>query len=328
MLAARYDRYGRPEVLGLCPEAMPVPKRGQLVVRVHAAALNPKDVIVQSGRLPLFRFLAGSRFPKHVGYDWSGEVVSCGPGVSGFATGDPLYGMMNGWAGGACATHAVVSVRELARKPSKLSWEKAAAVPLAAQTALQALRDVARVVRGARVLINGASGGVGTFAVQIAKALGARVTAVTSGANEDLVRSIGADEALDYQTCDIRASGERFDVFFDVFGNPSFGFAAPVLTETGTYVSTVPKPRLLRDIATTMVGRKRARLVRVRSRTSDLTTLAWWAERSILEPVVDSIYPLHEIAAAEARVASRRSRGKVVLTVTDDEVTSAPRRVR
>lgn len=318
MMVAGYDRYGGSEVVRVREEPLPEPGRGELLVRVKAAGLNPKDILLQSGRNRLYRILAGTRFPKRIGYDWSGEVVSSGPGVTDFVVGESVLGMINDWAGGACATHAVVRVDELARKPSTLSFEQAAALPLAGQTALQALRDVGGLQRGARVLINGASGGVGTLAVQIAKALGASVTATTSARNLELVKSLGADEVVDYAATELSNLGAgAFDVFFDVFGNRSFALARPLLTTRGVFVSTVPKPHVLRAHALTLIGaRKRARLVSVKSRAKDLETLCKWADEGILTPVIDSVFPLSDIAQAEARVASKHARGKVVLLPT------------
>ena len=315
MRSVQYDRYGAADVLLIRSEAIPRPGPGQVLVRVRAAALNPKDVIVRSGGLRIYRILAGSRFPKRVGFDWSGEALALGPGVKEVSEGDALYGMINGWSAGACATHALVEVTELAGRPASLSWEEAAAVPLAALTALQALRDVAKLERGQRVLVNGASGGVGTFAVQIAKALGARVTAVTSARNADRMREIGADEVLDYAKDDLGLMAGVQEVFFDVFGNRSFAFARPLLARGGTYVSTVPKAHLLRDTVLTALRGKRARLVSVRSRAADLATLTRWIEAGLVRPIIDRVFPLEEIVAAEELVATRRARGKVVLRV-------------
>ena len=315
MRVVEYDRYGGSDVLVLRPAALPRPGAGQVLVRVRAAALNPKDVIARSGRLLIFRVLAGGRFPKRVGFDWSGEALALGPGVTGIREGDALYGMINAWSAGACATHALVSVKELAPRPASLSWEEAAAVPLAAQTALQALRDVARLERGQRVLVNGASGGVGTFAVQIARALGARVTAVTSARNTARMRELGADDVLDYTTTDLRAAAGVHDVFFDVFGNRSLSFARPLLSARGTYVSTLPKGQVFRDVVLTALRGKRARLVSVRSRAADLVLLAEWIDKGAVRPVVDRVFPLEEIAAAEDYLGTRRARGKVVLRV-------------
>lgn len=317
MRSVQYDGYGGTDVLLLRTEEVPRPGRGQVLVRIHAAALNPKDVILRAGRLRIYRIIAGSRFPKRVGFDWSGEALALGAGVSHVRVGDALYGMIDAWSAGACATHALVETGELAPRPASLSWEQAAAVPLAAMTALQALRDVARVERGQRVLVNGASGGVGTFAVQIAKALGARVTAVTSARNAERMREIGADEVLDYEKDDLRAKAGQQEVFFDVFGNRSFPFARSLLAASGTYVSTVPKGHLLRDTVLTALRGKRARLVIVKSRAADLVTLAGWIDQGLVSPIIDRVFPLEEIAAAEEYLATRRARGKVVVRMSD-----------
>ncbi len=316
MRVVEYERFGGPDVLVVRDRADPKPGPGRVLIRVHAAALNPKDIIVQSGRHALHRLIGGTRFPKRLGYDWSGECIAVGADVTAVRPGDALYGMIDAWAGGACATHLVAVAGELAGKPEALSWADAAAVPLAALTALQALRDLAGVGPGHRVLVNGASGGVGTFAVQVAKALGATVTAVTSGKNEALVRSLGADVAIDYtDAADIRTSAGTHDVFFDVFGNRSFGWAAPVLSDGGIYVSTVPKAHVLRDTLLTLTRRKRARLVRVASRRSDLLVLGRWIEKGVIRPVVDRVFALDDVADAERYLATRHARGKVVISV-------------
>lgn len=316
--AVRYDRYGKSDVLYVADEELPAPGVGEILVRIHAASVNPKDVIIRAGRLRLFRLLAGRRFPKHVGYDWSGEALAIGPGVRRFSPGDALYGMIDAWTAGACATHAIVRATELARKPTSLSWEEAAAVPLAAMTALQALRDDGRLRAGDRVLVNGASGGVGTFAVQIAKALGSHVVGVTSARNADFVRELGADVVVDYASEDIRAAVGPVDVFFDVFGNRSFGFAAPILSPHGRYVTTVPKPAAVWPIVHTSLRAKRARLVNVRSRAADLETIASFVAAGKVRPRIDRVFSLDAIAAAHDFVATKHARGKVVVSIDAD----------
>ena len=308
-----YDRFGGPDVLVVREREIRDPGRGEVLVRVRAAALNPKDIIVQSGKYFLHRILGGTRFPKRLGYDWSGTCVATR--VPGIREGDALHGMIDGWAAGACATHAIVRARELAPRPASLSWEEAAAVPLAALTALQALRDVARTSPGARVLVNGASGGVGTFAVQIAKALGATVTAVTSSRNAELVRSLGADRAIDYAAGDVCGSVGIQDVILDVFGNRSFGWARPLLSGRGVYVSTLPKGHVVRDMLLTVLSRKRAGLVRVASRADDLVTLGRWLDEGAIRPVVDRVFALDDVVRAERHLATRRARGKVVIRI-------------
>jgi NADPH:quinone reductase-like Zn-dependent oxidoreductase len=311
--AVEYDRYGRADVLVVRDVPRPVPRRGEVLVRVRAAALNPKDVVVRSGR---YRLVSGRKFPMRVGFDWAGEIVELGPGVRGVEPGAAYYGFLDGYRGGACAEHLAVRPRECAPKPSRLDFAEAAAVPLAASTALQALRDVARVEPGMRVLVHGASGGVGVFAIQLAKnVLGAHVTTTSGEENLGLCRRLGADVALDYRTTDPLAGDARFDVVFDVFGNRRFAEARRVLGRRGTYVKTVPTRETFLDVARTLVGFPRARLVVVRPRARDLASIARYVEEGKVVPVVDRTYPLDAIVAAEEHVETKHSRGKVVVRV-------------
>jgi NADPH:quinone reductase-like Zn-dependent oxidoreductase len=316
MRVVEYSRFGDESVLDVCERPTPSAGPGELLVRVRAAALNPKDVFTRSGRMRTF---SGTRFPKRVGYDWAGEVVALGPGVTGFTPGQAVYGMIQRWAGGAVAEYAAVRVGELAAKPARLSFEQAAAVPLAALTALQALRDDARVRAGQRVLINGASGGVGTFAVQIARALGARVVAVASGRNRALLEQLGAHEVMDYTVQPPTQVQPRVDVFFDVFGNQPFARARQALTPHGVWVSTVLRAHVaLAHLRTLFFTAQRARLVLVRSRRSDLEQLARWADAGQLEPVLEAVFPMEEVARAQRQLATKRTRGKVVLRIAPE----------
>lgn len=312
MRRVEYDRFGDPSVLVIRDVPEPVPAAGEVRVRVHAAALNPKDVLLRKGRM---QWLAGRRFPRTSGYDFAGEVDAVGPEVSGYAPGDRVFGMLRSHTGGALAEALVASSGELAHMPEELSFEDAAGVPLAALTALQALRDYARVKHDDQVLINGASGGVGVYAIQIARTLGARVTTVTSARNLALCLGLGASEALDYATARPFDPPPRWDCVFDVFGNRSFADVRPSLVALGTYVTTVPSPRNVVDRLRTSVGFPRARLVVVRSDHDDLARLAEWIAAGILRPVVDRVYPLDEIADAERYLETKRARGKVILRV-------------
>jgi NADPH:quinone reductase-like Zn-dependent oxidoreductase len=298
-------------VLAVVERPSPVPGHGEVLIDVAAAALNPKDVLTRGGKMRLF---SGASFPKRVGYDWSGTVRAVGPGVDGLSAGDAVFGMIQAWAGGAVAEQVVVKAAELAKKPATLTHEQASAMPLAALTALQALRDEGHLEAGQRVLLNGASGGVGTFAVQLARLLGAHVIAVTSARNADFVRSLGAHEVLDYATIDVSEVTPPVDVFFDVFGNQHFATCRKALTPSGTWVSTVPKLHVLASQLRTRFSAQRARLVLVRSRRGDLEQLAAWAQRGELVPVIDRVLPMEEIAAAQRHLGTRRARGKVVLT--------------
>ncbi|HJK97721.1 MAG TPA: NAD(P)-dependent alcohol dehydrogenase [Polyangiaceae bacterium LLY-WYZ-14_1] len=314
MRAARFHRFGGPDVLSVEEVPDPDPDPGQVLVRVRAAALNPKDVLVRSGK---FRWLGGSRFPKGTGLDFAGEVVKAGAGVAdpSLAPGRRVFGMLNGWDARTCAEQVVVPQDELAPIADGLDVEAVAGVPLAGLTALQALRDDVRLGAGERLMVNGASGGVGTLAVQIGRILGARVTGVSSARNAALVQDLGADEVVDYRTEDPLA-GPRgpFDVVFDVFGNRTFRDARRVLSSRGRYVTTVPSPRILWDTAWTRLRPgPTAQLVVVRSRRRDLAKLAGWLEAGTLRPVVDRVMPLDDIVQAHTHLGTRRARGKVII---------------
>jgi NADPH:quinone reductase-like Zn-dependent oxidoreductase len=312
MRAVRYDRYGAADVAKVVEAPAPPREAGTYLVRVHAAALNPKDVLVRKGK---FRWFAGLHFPKSMGYDWAGEIVE---GDAAFTPGTRVFGMIQSWNAGAFAELCRVRPDECARAPRGLSHEEAAGLPLASLTALQALRDEAHIGPGHRVLLHGASGGVGVFAIQIAKALGAYVVTTSSEKNRELCASLGADETLDYTKVDFRSGSSKgpFDAFFDVFGNQSFTKVRALLSPEGTYVSTVPAPRVIVDtLLTPLRTRRRARLVVVRSNRADLDLLCRLVAEEKLRPVIDATFPLAQITEACRRVESKRARGKVVLTI-------------
>lgn len=312
MRAAEFDRYGDVGVLRVREVPAPSPRRGEVLVAVEAAAINPKDVIIRRGR---FAAITGRRFPRRTGYDWAGRVVATGAGVTDLARGDEVFGMINDWAGGAVAERVCVARGELARKPARWTWEEAAATPLAALTALQALRDVAGLRAGQRTLIHGASGGVGGFAIQLARSLGAHVITTSSAANAALCRELGAHEALDYRDGAALSALRDLDCWFDVFGNHAFPQVAARLGPRGVFVSTVPKPHVFAWILRTALARRRCRLVVVRSRADDLAHLAALGEAGRLRAVIDSTWPLDAVAEAHARVETRRARGKVVVRI-------------
>ncbi len=311
MRAVTIDRYGGPEVLHLTTVPRPVPTRGQVLVRTRFIGVNPKDIIVRKGK---FKIATGKKFPLIVGHDIAGEVVDTGMGAD-LAEGDLVFGMINDFAGRAYAEYAAVDCQQLAIAPISIGMDVAAAVPLAAQTALQALRDDARLQPDQSALINGASGGVGVFAVQIAKILGARVTAVCSHRNADLVKELGADEVVDYSKVELVNLDERFDVIFDVFGNYHFDKLKHLLRPRGTYVHTIPSGRIFKDVARTLVRRKRAKLVVVKSRREDLDWLRQHIDAKRLRVVVDRSFALGDVAEAHRYMETKRARGKVVLAV-------------
>ncbi len=309
MKAIVYDRFGPPEVLE--PRALPDPgpAPGHARVAVHAAAVNPKDVLLRKGKL---RWLARAPFPRVPGYDVAGVLLDDAEGI---AAGTPVYGMIQAHSGGACAQVASVPFDELAPVPAGLSMVEAASLPLVGLTALQALRDELGVEPGQRVLLNGASGGVGTVAVQIAKALGAEVIAVCSARNAPLVRDLGADVVLDYQRDDLKQT-TGLDHVFDIYGTLPYDRARRLLGSKGRYCTAIPSPPAILRGLLRRAGVHPAALVVVRSRRKDLAQLSEWVERGALRPVVDRVLPLEEASAAHAYLETRRARGKVVLEVT------------
>ncbi len=311
MRAIVIDRYGGPEVLHEASVPRPVPAQGQVLVRTRFIGVNPKDVIVRKGK---FRVMTGRRFPLIVGHDIAGEVVEAAPGAD-LSVGDRVFGMINDFAGRAYAEYAAVNSNQLALAPTSIDLSIAAAVPLAAQTALQGLRDDAHLTAGQSVLVNGASGGVGVFAVQIAKLLGAEVTGVCSHRNADLVRELGADRVIDYTDTTLVDLLEQFDVFYDVFGNYQFDKIKHLLKPSGRYVHTVPSAQLLQDVVRTAFSKKRARLVIVRSRRRQLDWLRQRIDGGELRVVVDRTFPMSAAAEAHRHIETKRTRGKVVLEV-------------
>ena len=311
MRALAYDRYGPPEVQSVRRLPAPRPARGEVLVRVRATGLNPKDVLVRKGK---FRWLGAAPFPRICGYDFAGEVEALGAGVRSIRLGQAVYGMLNRWAAGAAAEYVAVPEDELAPAPSRLDAEAAAAVPLAALTALQALCDLLRLAPGERALINGASGGVGTFAVQIARIFGAVVVTTSSARNVELCERLGAHEALDYATQDARSAGP-FDAIFDVFGNLPFDRARAALAPRGRFVTAIPRARHVVQDVLTRWSAQPARLVVVRSRRRDLEVLTRWIEAGELRPVLDRVFELDEGPAAHAYLETKRARGKVVLRI-------------
>ncbi|HVO19641.1 MAG TPA: NAD(P)-dependent alcohol dehydrogenase [Anaeromyxobacter sp.] len=312
MRALAYDRYGSSRNLELREIPTPRPGPGEVLVRVRAAALNPKDVFTMKGR---FRRLSGRRFPKVIGLDLAGEVLAAGPGVVSPRPGDRVFGFLSGFRAlrGSVAEAVAVPVRWVAAMPVRASFEEAAALALAGSTALQALRDLAHLHPGDRLLVNGASGGVGAAAIQLGRILGAEVTALASAGRLDLCRSLGAGEALDYAAGAPLDGDHRFRVVFDVFGNLSYAAARPALPRGGVFVTTVPSRRIVLDALRTAIGPVRARMVSVKPRTADLETLARHLDLGVLHPQIDRVFPLAGAAEAVRHLERRRAHGKVVV---------------
>lgn len=323
MVAATYDRYGSPDVVDVkeVAAAKPDAKR-PVIVEVHTAALNPFDVHLLSGTPYLVRISGGLRTPKrHVtGVDFAGTVVHVEPDVDGVAVGDEVFGVSDG----ACAEFMAVSVAELAQKPAGYSFAEAATCGVAGLTALQGLVEKGGLEPGNRVLINGASGGVGTFAVQIAHALGADVTAVCSARNAELVGSLGADRVVDYTTGDFLEIDTKYDIILDNMGNRAPAACRRILSPRGRYVLVSgPKDRrvlgpvghMARAVAAFAFRSQTAKPFIADATAEGLSTLRDQLERLHVQPVIDRSYPLAEVADALNYVAEGHARGKVLIAV-------------
>jgi NADPH:quinone reductase-like Zn-dependent oxidoreductase len=320
MRAVQFDRYGDTHVLQLRTIPVPGPGRDDVLVRVHASGLNPKDVIVRQGRL---RLLAGRAFPRGTGYDFAGEVVAYGAGVSGLAHGDRVWGFLNGFLGGAAAEYAVVPRAWMAPMPRRLGWIEGAALPLVGTTALQGLRDAARLRAGERVLIKGASGGVGSAAIQIAKMAGAHITALASGEGIDHCRGLGADRVVDYRRTDPASLEERFDVFLDCAGGSPYRAYCRLFARGGRWVTVAPAPMVyaltpISRLLTPVLGGPRLGYVAVKPRTADLEELGRLVEDGRLRMPVTATYPLEGIRSAHDAVAARHGRGKRVIVISSE----------
>jgi NADPH:quinone reductase-like Zn-dependent oxidoreductase len=325
MSAAVYDRYGPPEVLRIVDLPMPVPRDDEVLVRVYASPVGAVDSIARRGHPRQIRAYLGLRRPRiHVlGADFAGEVAAVGAKVTRFAVGDQVFGTIAPRFG-AHAQYACVSENgALAPKPAGLSHAEAAA--LVDGTALCFLRDKAKLHAGQSVLINGASGSVGTAAVQHARALGATVTAVCSGANEALVRSLGADEVIDYTKEDFTRTGRTYDVIFDVVGASSFSRCRAALNRGGVYLTAASSLRILLQMAWTRAFGDRRAVVAftglrpARDKLADLRYVTELVAAAKMVPVVDRTYPLRQIAEAHRYVDAGHKRGNVVVDATGDD---------
>jgi NADPH:quinone reductase-like Zn-dependent oxidoreductase len=322
MRAVVRHAYGPADVLRVAQVARPEPAADEVLVRVRAAGVDRAAWHMMTGKPYLGRLafgLPGPRIPV-LGIEVSGVVAATGPAVTRFTVGDEVYG----FGRGTFADYAVAPEHRLAGKPADISFEQAAAMPVSAATALQALTDVGHVRRGQTVLVLGASGGVGTFAVQIAKALGAEVTGVASGAKLDLVRALGADHVVDYRRDDVTDGRTRYELVLDIAGNPSLSRLRRAATRTGTVVITGGEEggsfsggmnRQLRAVALSPFVRQRLTMFIARQSSADLDRLTALVEAGTVTPSVDGVYALDEVRDAVRRLEAGQVRGKVVLSL-------------
>ena len=313
MKAVVFDRYGSVEVLQYREIEKPIAKSNELLVRVRASSVNPVDWKVRQGHVQL---LSGFNFPRIVGSDISGVVVEIGQEVTKFQPGDEVYTFLNPMTGGACSEYCAVPESAVAIKPKNITHAEAATVPIAGLTALQALRDLGEIQAGKKVLINGASGGVGTFAVQIAKAMNAEVTGVCSAKNRDFVNSLGADFVLDYAEVDFTKQIQKYDIILDAVNTKTFYDCEKVLQPEGVYISTLPSfDNLAPMFLSLLVPGKKAKIIVANANNSDLSALRELIESGKVEPIVDRTYSLEEVAAAHAYSETGRAVGKIAIVI-------------
>lgn len=316
-----YCDYGAADLLKLGELETPTPGDHQLLIKVRASAVNPLELHYLHGTPYFMRLGTGLRKPKNIriGVDFAGTVEAVGPNVSQFKVGDDVFGGRTG----ALAEYIVASERSVVLKPAHMSFEQAAAVPIAAVTALQAVRDQGKVKAGQTVLVNGASGGVGSFAVQIAKSFGATVSGVSSGRNVGLVRSLGADDAIDYTTTDYTQGAGRYDVIVDMVGNRSLLENRRALKPQGIYVMVggpdgtwlAPLDRVAQMLLLSPFVSQRFGVFMAELNAADLTILRDLMRAGKVTPVIDRRYPLSEVPDAIRYLETGRARGKVVITV-------------
>ncbi len=322
MKAIEAKAYGTPAVFQLNEITKPTPAAGELLVRVHATTVTAADIMMRRGKPMIGRLYLGLFKPKKtvLGFEFAGEVVETGTGVSQFKTGDRVFGGTT--ALGCYAEYVCVKQDDvIATMPNTLKYVEAAPVSGSAITVLHFLKALGNIKQGQRVLINGASGGLGTYAVQLAKFYGATVTAVCSAKNRELVKSLGADEVIDYTTTDFTRNGKTYDLVFDTVGKRSFSACKKVLAPAGVYLSTVVSMSLLLQImGSRMCGSRKAKtaavgMLPVKKRLAYFNELKTLLAAGTLSTVIDREYPLTEMAAAHTYVETGHKKGSVVITI-------------
>lgn len=327
MNALLYEEYGSPDVLHLAQVPAPSPKADEALIRIHAVSLNGSDREGLVGK-PLYARIGGWRKPGNriLGSDIAGRVERVGPDHAEFEPGDAVFGELPGYRGGL-AEYACTHGRTLARKPPGLTFEQAAAIPQAGVIALNGIREQGRVRPGQSVLINGAGGSAGSFAIQLARLHGAEVTAVDDGAKLDFMRSLGADHVIDYAQEDFTRSGRQYDLILDVFAHRSARDYQRALRPGGTCfcvggsVAALFQVLLLGPWIRRTSGR-RVRVLVVPQNRKDLVAVTELCEAGTIVPVIDRCYPFAEAADAFRHVADGRARGKVVITIVDEQASS------
>ncbi len=314
MQAVVYDHFGDASALSVREVPAPQPARGEVQVRVRLASLNPVDFKLRAG---LFRLIGRPRRPAITGKDFAGEISALGPGVQGYRVGQRVFGSVDPMGGqGSCAQVVAVSTDVVSHTPDAVSDEVASCLPVASGTALQALEDIAGLQRGQSVLVTGASGGVGSSGVQIARSIGARVTGVCGTAGIDYVRSIGADTVIDYKKQDWRQLDERFDVIFDAAASADFASVRPRLNPRGIYIHTYPGPGLyVAAVLARLTSRQRCVPFMLKTDAAQLERLARLALDRVIVPRIHEVVGLDQVGEAQRRMEEGKAHGKVCVRI-------------
>ncbi|MFC1794765.1 NAD(P)-dependent alcohol dehydrogenase [Planctomycetota bacterium] len=335
MKAIVCEKYGSADVLELKEIEKPIPKDNEVLIKNYASSINTVDIVARSGKAPkvIFRgvrtltglflrlYFGGLRKPKQkiTGFGFAGEIESIGKEVKDWKPGDHVYG----YSPGACAEYMTVPASKLAKKPANLSFQEAAAVPGGSSPALLAFRDLAQPEKGRKVLIIGASGGIGTFGVQIAKLYGAQVTGVCGPANVDMVKEIGAEFVIDYTKEDYTKKDKAYDIIFDAVGANTLSNCKKILTDEGIYVSNnfMNSPKHIFHAMTNRFRKKKLKFGEANEGADNLNLLREWIENGKIKPVIDTVYPLNQTADAHRHYETGHSKGRVVITLEHNNKT-------
>ncbi|MEN8223696.1 MAG: NAD(P)-dependent alcohol dehydrogenase [Acidobacteriota bacterium] len=311
MRSVIFNKYGGPDVLEIKDVEKPQLDEKSILVKVKASSVNPVDYKVRRGDM---KILSGKKFPKYAGSDFSGVIEEAGEAAAGYKKGDEVYGFLNPMKGGAYSDYLIADPANVSLKPEKFSFEQAASMPIAALTALQALNYLGNVNEGSTVLVNGATGGVGSFAIQLAKAQGAEVTGICSEKNMKLCKDLGADEVFNYEDGELSESGRKFDVFFDAAAKSSFSKSKKLINSRGIYITTIPGSGVvLNRLFNFFPFKKKSKYIMVKSSGVDLTILTGFAMTGDFHPVVENIFKLDKISDAQELAESGKFRGKIVI---------------
>jgi NADPH:quinone reductase-like Zn-dependent oxidoreductase len=319
MKAIVYTAYGTPDVLHIKEVAKPIPKDNEVQIKIHAAVVGPSDCAFRKGDPFMVKLIHGLTRPKFaiLGVEFAGEIEAVGKDVTLFTKGDPVFGMSPNSFGTHAEYMCLPEDQTVVTKPAKMTYEAAAAITDGATTALTFLRDTAKIQSGQKVLINGASGSVGAYAVQLARYYGAEVTGVCSTTNIELVKSLGADEVIDYTKADFTKSGQTYDVIFDAVGKSSFSRCKSSLTQKGVYLTTTPALGIVFQMLWTSMSRgKKAKFATAGlvQNKDNLNFLKELFEAGKIKAVIDRCYPLEQTAEAHRYVETGRKKGNVVIT--------------